>query len=62
MHLCYWGVGISWSSHMVLHIPESGRIQDESIYSEFNRNELDKKYPGYMDDSVLEHSNYIKVI
>lgn len=47
---------------MVLHIPESGRIQDESIYSEFNHNELYKKAPGYVDDSVLEHSNYIKVI
>lgn len=47
---------------MVLHIPESGRIQDESIYSEFNHNEFYKKAPGYVDDSVLEHSNYIKVI
>lgn len=48
-------------AHTVLHIPESDRIQDRTIYSQFDRHELYKKAPVYVGDPVLEHRITLKL-
>lgn len=48
-------------AHTVLHIPESDRIQDRTIHSEFDHHELYKKAPVYVGDAVLEHPITLKL-